>query len=102
MDFKTTREVNSARLTVTGEIDEKGAEEFKARLQELLTGNIKEVVIDFDGVNYIGSSGIGKLLLFYKNLAVHGGQVQVVNIKTDIYQLFVELKLDSIFTIHSK
>lgn len=102
MDYKIHREANSARLIVTGEIDEKGAEEFKARLQELLTGNMKEVVIDFAGVTYIGSSGIGKLLLFYKNLAVHGGQIQVVNIKPDIYQLFMELKLDTIFAIRGK
>lgn len=70
MDFRITHNVNSARLTVTGEIDEKGAEEFKGRLQELLGGKIKEVTIDFDGVNYIGSSGIGKLLLFYKEPGV--------------------------------
>jgi anti-sigma B factor antagonist len=102
MDFRITSEVNSARLTVTGEIDERGAEEFKGRLQGLLGSHMKEVVIDFDGVTYIGSSGIGKLLLFYKNLAVHGGQVQVVNVQPDIHQLFRELKLDSIFTIRGK
>jgi anti-anti-sigma factor len=102
MDCAIIQEGNSARLVLKGEIDEKGAEEFKSRLQELLSGKIRDVVIDFDGISYIGSSGIGKILLFYKNLAVLGGQLQLINVKSDIYQLFRELKLDTIFAVRSK
>lgn len=97
MDFKITQEDDRGRLEIIGDIDEKGAELLKAKLSEL--SQLKKVEIDFRNVGYIGSSGIGKLLLFYKNLAVHGGTMYVTNLQPDILRLFRELKLDTIFSI---
>ncbi|HLZ20111.1 MAG TPA: STAS domain-containing protein [Smithellaceae bacterium] len=100
MDIKVSQTGDSGRLEIFGDIDEKGAEAFKARLQELKTA--KKVEIDFSHVGYIGSSGIGKLLLFYKNVTLEGGKVTVSNLSSDLYSLFRELKLDTIFTITQK
>ncbi len=100
MDIKVNSSGDSGRLEVTGDIDEKGAEIFKARLSELK--QLKKVDIDFSHVGYIGSSGIGKLLLFYKNITLQGGKVTLSNVGPDLYNLFRELKLDSIFTITQK
>ena len=47
----------------------------KRRFLEMDVTSLSEVVFDFSGVTFIGSAaGIGKLLLFYKNLAAHGGK----------------------------
>ena len=100
MEIKSSQTGNSGRIEVIGDIDEKGAEIFKARLQELKTA--KKVDIDFSRVGYIGSSGIGKLLLFYKNVTLEGGNVTISNVNADLYNLFRELKLDTIFTITHK
>jgi len=100
MDIKVSQTGDSGRLEVIGDIDEKGAEIFKTRLQELKTA--QKVEIDFSRVGYIGSSGIGKLLLFYKNITLEGGQVTISNMNSDLYNLFRELKLDTIFTISRK
>lgn len=100
MDIKVSRVGDAGRLEIIGDIDEKGAEVFKTRLQELKTA--KKVEIDFSRVGYIGSSGIGKLLLFYKNITLEGGKVTITNLSSDLYNLFRELKLDTIFTITQK
>jgi len=92
---------NSGRVefAVSGIIDEKGAEELKARLKTVPLTKGTEVVIDCLRLQQIGSSGIGKLLLLYKNLAASGGRLAVINLPTAIYDLFLELKLDSLFLI---
>lgn len=100
MDIKVHQSGDAGRLEVIGDIDEKGAEIFKARLQELK--QLKNVEIDFSHVGYIGSSGIGKLLLFYKNVTLQGGKVTISHLGTDLYNLFRELKLDTIFTMTQK
>jgi anti-sigma B factor antagonist len=100
MEITVSRNENSGRVEIRGDVDEKGAEELKAKLREM--ANLKEVTIDMSGVAYIGSSGIGKLLLFYKNIAMQGGKVFLVNVQNDILQLLHELKLDTIFTITGK
>lgn len=97
MEITVSRNENSGRVEIKGDIDEKGAEQLKAKLREL--ANLKEVTIDMGNVAYIGSSGIGKLLLFYKNIAMQGGRVFLVNVQNDVLQLFRELKLDTIFVI---
>lgn len=100
MEITVSRNENSGRVEIRGDVDEKGAEALKAKLRELAA--LKEVTIDMADVAYIGSSGIGKLLLFYKNIAMQGGKVFLVNVQNDILQLFHELKLETIFTISGK
>ena len=60
---------------------------------------LKEIVLDFSGVTFIGSAGIGKLLLLYKNVVVHGGIITIENMSKDIYTMFKVVKLDKIFNL---
>ena len=100
MDFKVTQDGDRGRIEVIGDIDEKGAELFKGKLKEIQ--QLNDVTVDLAGVSYMGSSGIGKLLLFYKNVAIHGGKIAVTNVQPNLYLLFRELKLDTIFQIKAK
>ncbi len=82
-----------------GNIDERCAEELKRRFRELNVSYLKEVVFDFRNVNHIGSAGIGKLLLFYKDMALNGGKIRIENASETVWELFSVLKLDTIFTV---
>ena len=99
MDLTLTQEGTRARITINGKIDESGAEELKARFQTLNKASINEVVFDFKNVSHIGSAGIGKLLLFYKDLAVSGGSIRIESVSENICEMFRVLKLDTIFSI---
>ncbi len=92
---------NRARIEMAGNIDERGAEEMKRRFLDLDLASLHEVVLDFSGVTFIGSSGIGKLLLLYKNLATHDGELSIENMSKDIYTMFKVVKLDKIFKLSS-
>jgi len=99
MELKVTPQDDKARVEIAGNIDERGAEEMKRRFLDLDLASLKEVILDFSGVTFIGSSGIGKLLLLYKNLATHGGEMSIENMPKDIYTMFKVVKLDKIFTL---
>ncbi|MEZ4525248.1 MAG: STAS domain-containing protein [Desulfobacterales bacterium] len=99
MEVHVMQEGSSARFTLNGKIDEGGAEELKARFLGLNRTALKEVVFDFKAVTHIGSAGIGKLLLFYKELAISGGTIRILHASETIRDLFRVLKLDTIFTI---
>lgn len=90
----------TVRFTVSGKVDERGAAQLKTRFLDVCQGgSVTHAVFDFNGVAYIGSAGIGKLLLFYKELAAKGGTLQVVNTPQSVATLLRELKLDTILTI---
>ena len=63
------------------------------------TGSEHGVVVDFKAVTHIGSAGIGKLLVLYKDLAVYNAHLQLVNVPSPIYKMLCEMKLNGIFTI---
>lgn len=87
------------RLRLVGEIDHTGAEELKSAFNALpLTGK-KEVVLNFKEVRFIGSAGLGKLLLFYKRLSADKIQMRVEAPPSSIHQLLKELKMDTLFPI---
>jgi anti-sigma B factor antagonist len=99
MELSVTSESDSVHFKVKGVIDEKGAEHLKQRFRELGSASFKELTIDFHEVTHIGSAGIGKLLLFYKGMAVKGGKIRLENLSQTLYELFMTLKLDTIFMI---
>jgi len=101
VQISVTTENKKAEVTLNGSIDEQGAEQLKETFASLPVGSLTEVRVDFSGVDFIGSSGIGKLLLFYKNLAVQGGRLEAVGLSRQVYELFRELKLDTIFTVRA-
>ena len=99
MELNVKQDGELVQFEIRGDINEKGAETLKTRFQELDVSKLKEVSFDFGGVTHIGSAGIGKLLLFYKDLALNGGKIKIINASEAIHELFNVLKLDTIFTI---
>jgi len=103
LEVVISREGTHALVTVTGTIDEGGAEVLRRHFADLLQGEpLAEVVLDLTGVPQIGSSGIGKILLFYKNLGLRGGKLTVTNLAPHLCELFRELKLDTLFTVSGR
>ncbi len=99
MEINVTQNDNRARFELKGNIDERGAEDLKRHFRSLDVSSLKEAVFDFAGVTHIGSAGIGKLLLFYKDLAVTGGKIRIENTSGTVFELFTVLKLNTIFSI---
>jgi anti-sigma B factor antagonist len=99
MHVKTTSEGKKTFMDVSGSIDIPGAEQLKKSLTKVLESDSNEVIINFEEVNFIGSSGIGKLLLFYKNFTAKGGRITIINLNKEITMLFKAIKLDKLFNI---
>jgi anti-anti-sigma factor len=90
---------NLITLKVEGEIDHAGAESLKTSFSQINLAGKSAVVFDFQGVNYIGSTGLGKLLLFYKRLSAENVQMRVESTTPSVRELLRELKMDTLFSI---
>lgn len=99
MEFKIDGGARSTAVHLSGRIDKLGAESLQQALDQVASGKPQEVVLDFEGVNFIGSSGIGKLLIFGREMISQGGRVKVVNLTREIKTLFASAKLDKLFNI---
>ena len=99
MEIAVARNDQATLFTVQGSIDEAGAEEIKRCYRENNDPAVKEVVFDLGGASHIGSAGIGKLMLIYKEMALRGGQLMVVRASEPVFDLLTTVKLDTIFSI---
>jgi len=86
-------------LILNGDIDHAGAEILKTTFNQTNLKGKTVVIFDFKGVNYIGSSGLGKLLLFYKRLSTENVRMRIDSPSTEVRDLLKELKMDTLFNV---
>lgn len=99
MIVKVVKEGGQITLFLSGTIDIPNADLLKKKLNKIAEKNLKEIIVDFNGVDSIGSSAIGALLLSHKELKASGIDFQIVNVNQEIKALFKIIKLDKIFKI---
>ncbi|MGE0086649.1 MAG: STAS domain-containing protein [Desulfococcaceae bacterium] len=100
MNVTVSQQGTLVRMVLDGDIDEHGAETMNTRFQELGKESFSELVLDFRKVKYIGSSGIGQLILFYKETAPLGKKVRIENVSKEIYDLLLDLDINKVISIH--
>jgi len=89
MEFK--RELVKGVMTVTlgGELDEKTARETREYLDGIIRKyRFERLVLDFAGVEFMDSTGIGVLLGRYNILKSEGAELCVTGIKPQIDKVF--------------
>ncbi|RMF60044.1 MAG: anti-sigma factor antagonist [Calditrichaeota bacterium] len=99
MEIKSNLENGVLHVSIIGAVDNEKAEELKALFQELLQKDFTEAVFDLTYVPFITSSGIGKFLIFYKNVMSKGKKMRVQGINSNLLELFKSIKLDQLFPI---
>ncbi len=102
MEMTLTHSEKEIHAKVSGEIDERGAEDLKRRFGQVKLSDGIGVTFDFGDVTHIGSSGLGKLLLFYKMVSSYNGSIRFERLSQPVYDLFQQLKLNTIFGISRK
>jgi anti-anti-sigma factor len=100
MDIDLQKKGDAVRIVIDGNIDTDGGHQLSVALQEVMEmPNVKSVVFDLSTVRTITSSGIGKLMNFFKFLDAKKGSMSVSGISDSLYKQFMEIHLDRIFSI---
>jgi anti-anti-sigma factor len=99
MEFKYGQQNGTLNVSIIGAVDNENAEELKNKFQELLQKDFDQAVFDLTYVPFITSSGIGKFLIFYKNVVAKGKKMRIKGINDNLLELFKSIKLDQLFPI---
>jgi anti-anti-sigma factor len=101
MEFKKKQLGDLVKIEILGGIDNESSEELKSHFNELMAAEFKEIEIDLFNVPFITSSGIGKFLLFYKNIVSKGKKMKITRINDELLDLFKSIKLDKLIPIET-
>jgi anti-sigma B factor antagonist len=100
MDIELDKKGDSLRIVIDGNIDTDGGHKLAVALQEAMEmEGVKAVVFDLTTVRTITSSGIGKIMNFFKFIDGRKGAMTVKGISEQLYKQFMEIHLDRIFPI---
>ena len=99
MEIKVERENGTLIAQVEGRVDSANAREFEQVLTEAI-GDAQTVVVDFEGLSYISSSGLRVLLLVAKTLRQRSANLALCALSESIREVFEISGFDKIIQIH--
>jgi len=100
MNIELTFSEDIAAMKIDGILNSENAHILQEKLSEVMKSNAKMLELDLLDCRNISSTGIGKILLFYKDFISKGGDVEVVRSSNSVYELFTMLKLNQLFTVN--
>jgi anti-anti-sigma factor len=93
--------VVTARI-VASSVEENAGHAMLIRTQEVMDqvgGGLTDVVLDFGGVEFINSSGLGVCFELHNDVASRGARVILYQPTSAVMQLFMMVNVESLFTI---
>ena len=75
-------------IKVGGYIDTTTSAELEHSLESLLSANNYNIIIDLGNVDYISSAGWGIFISEIKGIRERGGDLKLVNMIPDVYEVF--------------
>ncbi len=100
MNIELIYEEKRALMKIDGVVTTENAYLFQEKLDEVLKSDLKKLDLDFSACRIISSTGIGKLLLFYKDYISKNGEVEIIKCSPGVYDLFSTIKLNQLMTIN--
>jgi anti-anti-sigma factor len=103
MDIDVEKSGRVVKVIIDGNIDTDGGAALSSNLAEIMDmPDVGHVVFDMTTVRSITSSGIGKLMNFFKFMDAKKGKMEIKGISDSLYKQFMEIHLDRIFPISKK
>ena len=100
MSLSFFKRENTLIVKLSGDIDHHNAESVRNKIErEFQKGNMINLILDYEGVSFMDSSGIGMVIGRYKQVTAVGGYVCVINLSEDVERIF---KLSGLFKIINK
>jgi anti-sigma B factor antagonist len=100
IDVSKTGDVSVVRLLDQKILDETAIQELGAELFSLVeVDNRKAILLDFEGVEFLSSAALGKLITFDRKVKTAKGRLKMCGISPGILEVFQVTKLNKVFDI---
>lgn len=99
MDIQIESRGDRRIVRVHGKITFEHCASFQSQLDPVLEEGVREVVLDFEGVPFMDSSGIGEVLRLFKVLRDNGGRLVLINPNSKLHGLFYMYRFEKFMAI---
>ena len=100
IDVTKTGDVSVVRFRDRKILDEAAIQELGSELFSLVElDNRKTILLDFEGVEFLSSAALGKLITFDRKVKTSKGRLKMCGIAPGILEVFQVTKLNKVFDI---
>jgi anti-sigma B factor antagonist len=100
LSLATRAVAEHAVLEVGGEVDVYTAPRLRERLNELIDGGARSIVVDLNRVEFLDSTGLGVLVGVHRRLRPLGGRCVLACDKEPLLKIFRITALDQVFPLY--
>lgn len=100
MEINKIEKGNDIIFKLDGWLDTESSPQLNAEIEKI--DNADSIVLDFEDVEYIASSGLRQVVACYKKAKTLGADFSVINVGTETMSIFQLTKLDQKINIKAK
>jgi len=97
MTISTNQSGTTLTVSVSGRIDTTTAAQFETQVKSAIEG-AKDVVLDFEKVDYVSSAGL-RVLLSVQKIMKTKGDMKLIHVNESVYEIFEVTGFTDILTI---
>ena len=86
-------------VALHGDLDFHSSQELRTELLKLADRQVLKLLVDFNKVDYIDSSGLAAFVELFQRMKLYNGQLALFNLSDGVRDIFEIAKLDSIFRL---
>lgn len=99
LDIQETNREGVEVLTLKGRLTIAESSVLRERITEITAASKHNVVMDLSTLEYIDSTGLGNLVIYYTTMKKAGGALKLVNLNKRNIELLLLTKLHTIFEV---
>ncbi len=84
---------------IEDDVDINSSPDVRVYFEQLTREKKEKILINFEVVNYVDSSGLATFVEILKNMRTYGGKLKLTNLSDKVRGLFEITKLDKLFDI---
>ncbi|MCB1307247.1 MAG: STAS domain-containing protein [Leptospiraceae bacterium] len=99
MQIKVDERLEHKVIGLRGVLVLDNIEGVRTEIYRLLDADEKDIVLDFDGLRVLDSSGIGLLIQIQRRLVAANRSIQLINLNNHVREVFRVSGLDKVFEL---
>ncbi|MBW4704522.1 STAS domain-containing protein [Micromonospora sp. RL09-050-HVF-A] len=97
--MSTRQEGAGTVLEIAGDLDMSTTPQLRERLREVVEGGARVVVVDLTGVGFMDSSGLGALVVAYRELRERNGWLGLAGVRRPVRTVLSITSVDQVIGI---
>ena len=86
-------------ITLRGDIGAETVNDFKIKMDGIISSSVKNYIMDFQDITYLNSIGVGAIAATLKKVKKFQGNIKLINVSPAVQELFEMTRLTKVFEI---